>query len=330
MGYKIRWDVGWSCKNYKYDQAKGSETHRSHHFLILDASVQRKMTNPCAMAENPYHVRSISLPTRSHPLAATIEEDLEKLRCSEAFSQTTSAEAICSGLCSLGEVYDLVAELLVLPQTQRVLAQTQNWVEELLDGSVKLVDMCDATRNVLLQVKEDVKDLHSALRRRKGELSMESKLRAYWSSRKKLRKEIRKHLEILKKMDGKTACSPLSDQEKHLQMVVRFLREVKSMTVSIFHSILSFISSSPKTSKWSLISKLRLVNKVEQNGDEVGRVDLALSSLQSHITEMKSVKHAQKQMEALEVRLDSLEGGVERVFRRLIQTRVSLLNILTQ
>ncbi|XP_068645291.1 uncharacterized protein [Aristolochia californica] len=294
----------------------------------------RKMTNPSAMAENPYHVRSISLPTRS-PLVATIEEELEKLRCSEAFSPAASAVAICSGLCSLGEVYDRVAELLVLPQTQQALAQNKNekWVEELLDGSVKLVDICDATRNVLLHMKEDGKELNSALRRRKGELSMESKVSNYLSSRKKLRKEIKKRLATLKKTDGKAACSHLPDQKKHLYMVVTFLQQVKSVTISIFHSILSFLFSSPKASKWSLVSKLMnkgYVNKGEQNTNEVESVDLALSSLQNHITEMESVKQAQKQMELLEVRLDSLEGGLERVFRRLIHTRVSLLNILTQ
>ncbi|KAG9443160.1 hypothetical protein H6P81_019014 [Aristolochia fimbriata] len=298
------------------------------------------MANAATMAENPYHVRSISLPTRSHPLASTIEEELQKLRSSEAFTETTgvpSAAAISSGLCGLGEVYDSVAALLLLPQTQQALAQNRNekWVEELLDGSVKLVDMCDASRNVLLHMKEDAKELHSALRRRKGDQeSMECKIAHYLSSRKKLKKQINKHLATLKKMEGNTACPPLSDQDPHLQMAARFLQEVKSITASIFLSILSFISSSPKSGKWNLISKLMrkgvVVTKGEQNTNEVESVDLALSSLQSHVAEIESVKQAQKQMEALEVRLDSLEGGIERVLRRLIQNRVSLLNILTQ
>ena len=51
------------------------------------------------------------------------------------------------------------------------------WVDELLDiRSVRLLDIWGATRDVISQFNENVGDLQSALRRRKGDACIEYKL----------------------------------------------------------------------------------------------------------------------------------------------------------
>nr|DAD46015.1 TPA_asm: hypothetical protein HUJ06_004245 [Nelumbo nucifera] len=125
-------------------------------------------------SENCQHVRSNSLPARSHPATSTIEEELNKLKAWEELSTSSlKAETICVGLSDLGDVYECVKDLLNLPFTQQALFQFQDqkWVSEVLDTSVKLLDVCGTTRDLLLQMKQSVQDLQSGLRRRKGEES---------------------------------------------------------------------------------------------------------------------------------------------------------------
>ncbi|CBI14780.3 unnamed protein product, partial [Vitis vinifera] len=120
---------------------------------------------------NRCHVRSISLPSRSHPTTLKIQEELNKLRTLEA-SSTSTLETICNGLSGLQELYKCLDELLGLPSTQQALShhQHEKWVNDLLDGPVRILDVCGSVRDVIAQFKEKIRDLQSALRRRKGDL----------------------------------------------------------------------------------------------------------------------------------------------------------------
>lgn len=62
-------------------------------------------------------------------------------------------------------------------------------------------------------------------------------------------------------------------------------------------------------------------NDSENSVNELGSVDWALS-------EGRRRKGAHARLEALENAIERLESGLESVFRRLIQTRASLLNII--
>ncbi|KAE8667549.1 putative Eukaryotic translation initiation factor 3 subunit A [Hibiscus syriacus] len=60
--------------------------------------------------------------------------------------------------------------LLQLPHAQQALDQEQQrkWVEQLLDGSLMLLDVCGTAKDALLQTKESTQELRSILRRRQG------------------------------------------------------------------------------------------------------------------------------------------------------------------
>lgn len=73
-----------------------------------------------SMPEKSYHVRSISLPSTSHPITLKVEEEMNKLKTSAALSSATSAlrlEMIHNGLKDLKNLYHCVGDFLQLPVT---------------------------------------------------------------------------------------------------------------------------------------------------------------------------------------------------------------------
>ncbi|XP_019086196.1 PREDICTED: uncharacterized protein LOC104708089 [Camelina sativa] len=125
------------------------------------------------------HVRSISLPSRSHPSTAAIEESLDKLLIITMNTSTmTSSDSVYSGLSGLEDLYDCTEELLKMGSTQSVLSCSDGrkkkkkkvkgeFMEEMLDGSLRLMDICNVSRDLMVETHERVLGLQSCVRRRK-------------------------------------------------------------------------------------------------------------------------------------------------------------------
>nr|CAD1821271.1 unnamed protein product [Ananas comosus var. bracteatus] len=126
-----------------------------------------------------FHLRSISLPTRPHSLVLKVEEELQKLRDCVA-SPSLTAEMICSAFEGIRNLYGCIEELCCLLSIRNVLShpQQKKLVEQELDRSVKLLDLCDKMRDNLDTMKTNVQDLRSALRRG-AYAALESKLQSY-------------------------------------------------------------------------------------------------------------------------------------------------------
>ncbi|XP_027347789.1 uncharacterized protein LOC113859172 [Abrus precatorius] len=290
-----------------------------------------------------YGVRSISLPTSSHPSTVRIEEELSKFISWEA-SLISKVETICFGLSGLANLYKCIEDLLKLPLTQQALGQHQNekWVNELLDCPVRFLDPLAKTRDSILSMKGSVEELQSALRRRKvGDLNMESLLSTYWTLRRNMRKECTKSLLLLKQIDESFGAPTVLDLNDHLYAVVRVLRETSLIASSIFQSLLVFLSSpilKSKPNKWEFVSRLMqrgvfACNNQQKNINELEKVDLALSSLimdhMSKDAEAEKIQSAHERLETLLVSIEEIENRLECLFRRLINTRVSFLNIFS-
>lgn len=287
-----------------------------------------------------YNVRSISFPARSHPNISRIEEQLNKLSSCEASS--LNAERICARLSGLGEIYRCIEDLLNLPLTQQALAQNQEekWIADMLDDLIRYLDLCSNTRDGVLLMKESVRELQSALRRSKGggESSIEGNVNDYIFCRKKIKREAEKSLASLKQNDS---SSLLNANDHYPSAILKALREASWMTISIFSSLFLFLCVpvlKPKRSKWSLLSKLVHKGAVacegqHENMNELENVDLALATLlgnkASRDLESEKIEAAQKMLEILEISIEEIENELECLFRHLIHTRVSLLNILS-
>nr|XP_016495277.1 PREDICTED: uncharacterized protein LOC107814380 [Nicotiana tabacum] len=279
------------------------------------------------MASYSANNRSISLPSRSHPATEKIEEEFNKFKTWE-FSASPTAEAVYNGLLSLGEVHRYMSDLLNLPLTLQALSKCQDkkWVDEILDKFMRFLDICEATRELVSQFKENVKDVQSLLRRRKGDLSITN----YTSFRKKMKKDAKNLVTILKKMEHEEVVAVM-EADQLVSAVIRVLREVSTMGISVFQNVLVFLSApvSKPISKWSLVS--RLVNKGDQdNVNEIESADVALNSLFKYgSNEVEKIQFVQSKVENLEAHFECIEDGMDNIFRWLIRSRSTLLNVVS-
>ncbi|AES95258.1 hypothetical protein MtrunA17_Chr5g0406501 [Medicago truncatula] len=281
-----------------------------------------------------YHVRSNSFPSQSHPSSSRIEQELTKMKTWEATSTSTS-ESITTGLSFLEDLYISLEDFLHMSSTQKAIAhhQGEKFVEELLDGSVKVLDICGITRDTMLQIKENVQSLQSSLRRRKGKSSIEKSVAEYKFFTKKMKKNVIKLITSLKHMETKFGASSLLNQDQDLAAVITVLSEVIAMNLSIFKSVFSFLIGSPsksKATKWLKVTKLmqKRVVSCEKNLENFNELQCVEASLRTLISEGSNVAH--ERFEALENAIESIENGLENIFRGLVKTRVCLLNIMTQ
>ncbi|KAL9328268.1 hypothetical protein ACSQ67_003271 [Phaseolus vulgaris] len=288
---------------------------------------------------NKFHVRSNSFPTGSHPSISRVEEELSKLKTWEATSTSTS-KSICTGLSLLSDLHISLEDLLNMASTQKLIShhQGEKCMEELMDGSVRILDICDITRDTMLQIKENVKALHSALRRRKGDSSIERIIAEYNLFSKKMKKNAKKLITSLKQMERKFGVSPLLDEDQQLVSLIRMLREVIGLNMSVFQSLLAFLTvpaSKSKATKWLLVAKLMHKGVITceentENSNEFQCVEASLSNLLNEGTNVARVQAAHGRLEALENDIEIIENGLENLFRRMVRTRACLLNIMTQ
>ncbi|XP_058192248.1 uncharacterized protein LOC131309664 [Rhododendron vialii] len=154
-----------------------------------------------------------------------------------------------------------------------------------------------------------------------------------------MNKGAKKLIKDVKLIDDKIASLPLLDQQleddHHVTAVIRVLKEVSSISVFVYNSLLLFFSpriSKPKSKSWSkLLDKSRVACEEQKGkGNELQRVDVGLSNIwqcggSSEVGE--NLKMAQNGLEELEASIESIENGLERLFKGLIKARASLLNI---
>ncbi|TXG59881.1 hypothetical protein EZV62_014454 [Acer yangbiense] len=310
------------------------------------------MENSSSFTDLHLPVRSISLPTRVHPTSVKLESALNHLKTWQISSAVIGAEMLQNGLVGLAEMYSCIEEFISsITQTQQALLRHENGqlLEEALDKSVTLIDTCSSSRDLLLMMKDNVQTLQSALRRRRDSSSIENEISSYITFRKKMNKEIFKSLQALKKLESKNKTTILSnttsDHDQHVSFTIKVLCEATAITISIFRSLLTFVSMSTsnkmKLGGWSLISKLMKMRPLSSSDDrhqkiinQVESVDFAVYSLHgssrsSNGSNTSEVNMTQKMLQGLNVSIEGLETGVDSMFKCLIQNRVSFLNILT-
>ncbi|KAG5530100.1 hypothetical protein RHGRI_030461 [Rhododendron griersonianum] len=188
-------------------------------------------------------------------------------------------------------------------------------------------------------VKQNVQDLQSVLRRKGGDLAIERNINAYNSTRKRVKKESAKCLRALKKMEDQIEPRTLSGVNYHLSNVIRVFREVIFVTISVLRLLFLFLSmpadSTTRSGGWSLIKKLVVTRpRGDKTVNEFGSVDVALQSMHGCIRNDDipniDVQITRRRLEALGNSMEGLESGLDCLYRKLIRSRVSLLNVLAQ
>ncbi|XP_030522990.1 uncharacterized protein LOC115735728 [Rhodamnia argentea] len=241
-----------------------------------------------------FHARSVSLPSKPNPLIPQAEEHLRRIRSSEATA--CSFSSVSHTMSSVVDFYDSVEDLLLFPDTQHALVQ--EGCEEVLERSLSLLDLCTTGKDVITQTKENMQELQSTLRRR-------------WGNDVALRN----------KAEGQSRMTTVS-----------MLREAEEVALRSIESLLTLLVHG-KSRSCSFFGKLihsrRVAADERASNSELEKVDFAVHNLLSHKNGKPiQMEYVQKIVGETESSIQDLEEEVERLIRRLIKTRVSLLNIL--
>ncbi|KAL0314455.1 UNVERIFIED_CONTAM: hypothetical protein Sangu_2289900 [Sesamum angustifolium] len=186
------------------------------------------------------HVRSNSLPSKSHPIVNDVEDHLCRLRSSKGTS--TSSASVTANLEILKDLHEGISNLIQMPSTQEALCNedSERWTNELLEGSLGLVDLCGFTRDILSLTKGSVQDLQSSIRRNRGETTTADDMNAYMTSRKKINKMVNKFIKNFKAYDKNPTA--FSNENSDLKAIVTLLKETEAFDVSVLKSVLILVS----------------------------------------------------------------------------------------
>ncbi|KAL3734359.1 hypothetical protein ACJRO7_023674 [Eucalyptus globulus] len=229
------------------------------------------MADSLEISKTTGHSRSISLPSTSHSLATAVEEQLQKLRSLDATSSSLASSAPRK-LGGLKDLYDCIDDRLQMPLTQKALPHEnhRSSMEVLLDGSLKLLDVCGNVKDVFSQMKECIQELESSSwRKRRRDPEQASEVETYIKSRKTLRKMVTKLLDHVRKMERKNDLRKHSKPEATLSI----LREAEEISFSVFESPLHVLSGPRERSKpisWSLALEMS-IGEIEEGMECVFR-----------------------------------------------------------
>ncbi|XP_044510784.1 uncharacterized protein LOC123229201 [Mangifera indica] len=274
-----------------------------------------------------HHVRSVSLPCRSHPLISQIKTEINELKIWSSKSENRTSAWLCDGLRRLKDVHDSLDDILQLPQTQESLRNQHQWVEKLLEDFLRFVDVYGIFQTSVLALKEEQLAAQVAIRKKD-----DSRVALYLKARKKIAKEMVKLASAIRCIGQYPVPRSLLVSNIANTELAGVVCEAVEVTLLVTEALFSGISSSfaSRKSSWMglRLSKRAKSLKVEESIEEFQQVSAEiLWGLRKKDDE--HVDKVLKKMQHLEGCICSVDSVSEKAFRSLINTRVSLLNTLT-
>ncbi|KAL0314457.1 UNVERIFIED_CONTAM: hypothetical protein Sangu_2290100 [Sesamum angustifolium] len=155
-------------------------------------------------------------------------------------------------------------------------------------------------------------------------------MNAYVASRKKINKMVTKYIKNLKGFNQNSTA--LLDKDYDLKAIGKMLKETEALAFSILKSVLILMAGEKERSKqksWSLLSKFTQTSRVHSEVQQEAGAENSCSF--NTFKSLKSMDNIalQSTLKASEMTIEKLEEGLEALFRSLVKTRVSLLNVLS-
>ncbi|XP_021861392.2 uncharacterized protein [Spinacia oleracea] len=277
-----------------------------------------------------HQIRSLSIPSKLNPINQKIEQELRRLRAKEEASASTStSESIIIGVSGLGKLYECINQALSLPMTQQTLSlqQYEKHVCELLKGCSSLLNICNSIKEAVLHQREATNNLESSLSEKEESSKIGSNVASYTCSRKEGIRKIRDILSSLNQLNAQV----LEEEDCHLSTVIKSLRCVSIINLSVFESLLCFLSMPVAKPKRSLVSKLMNKGTGKCNtGNEMNDLDIVLHQLVSGklVTEEKLLFTLKKSKALVDV-MQGIEIKLENICKHLSETKVCLIKVVS-
>ncbi|MQL95021.1 hypothetical protein Taro_027686 [Colocasia esculenta] len=220
--------------------------------------------------DKSYHVRSTSLPCRSHPLVSQLEDEVRTTRTWQSSAELAgppSSAWLRSGLIRLELLHLALDDLLRLPQTADSLrrsngADSSCLAERLLDDFLCFADAYGTFRSALVRLQELQSAAQVAVRRRDG-----ARLASVARSLREAEKEVAAlalPLREASRLAEPALLAAPSGRSAAYVLLAGMLREVESVTVSVsaavFQGTAAALSSAtaavaPKSSCWRALRR---------------------------------------------------------------------------
>jgi Arabidopsis protein of unknown function len=260
--------------------------------------IARSISLPLSLSHKKatYHMRSVSLPCRSHPLIFSLEEQIQAVR-SWASKPERSSVWIEAGLTHIELLQLALEDFLQLSQTQETIFQATS-LNQLLDELLQLVDFYSSFLSNIETLKQCNSEVQSALRRQDG-LQMAASLRSHRHVEKQI-------VQLVSGLRGMTKCKhlTLSSDAKELEtagILVDAIHATAFASMAVFMGVGALSAAAMKS----------------------------LKALKKRSTDTQNDIEALEKFEEQEERIRNIEFSSERVYRSLLNSRISLLNIST-
>ncbi|KAM0916420.1 hypothetical protein ACQ4PT_010203 [Festuca glaucescens] len=255
-----------------------------------------------------YHVRSVSLPCRSHPLLAHLCTHIAAVR-----SWVAAPASPSTGLAHLDALHAALGELLLLPEARAALHHGSATAACLLDGFLLLADAHGAFQETVVELRAHAAEAQAALRRR-DDARLASAVRSLRRAEKELAR-LAASVRSAAKFPTPSASSSAAEVE-----VSGALAESLAAAACASAAVFSAVESVSSTATTAMASKKTMTSSF---------MSLVKSSTKPASDEEKEVAALEK-LDEVEACVAEMENGSDKVFRSILHTRVALLNIQTQ
>ncbi|KAG5406254.1 hypothetical protein IGI04_012373 [Brassica rapa subsp. trilocularis] len=245
-----------------------------------------------------YHVRSCSLPARLPSNGLNhIQQLLSKLPTDNNNS-----------LSLLSQLYESISHLFNDSPASSLLPH-HSFFTHLLDLSLVHLDLCSKLRDITCRIKDCLRDLRSAFRRRGhgGDFTIRCHVKAFVRSRRLIHKDLAKLLLLLKQTDHPSIEST--------HPLITLLRQVCSQTCRSFRTVMLSLSSSvpkPRPSRWALVSKLVIKNVTNTSAQVHSGDRTEFQMMDEELQRFCSAKEIKKEgIKSLIALLDNVDVVVE-------------------
>uniref|UniRef100_A0ACD6AAI4 Uncharacterized protein n=1 Tax=Avena sativa TaxID=4498 RepID=A0ACD6AAI4_AVESA len=254
-----------------------------------------------------YHVRSVSLPCRSHPLLSHLCTHIAAVRTWVADPSSAS-----TGLAHLDALHAALAELLLLPEAISALKHGSATSTCLLDGFLVLADAHGAFQETVIEINAHASEAQAAVRRH-DDNRLASAVRSLRRAEKDLAR-LAASVQTAIKFPTATLSTSTNAAEVEMSGVLAEAVAAAACASAAVFSAVEVVSASATA---ALASKKTVTSSL-------------MSLVKSGKAAAASDEDRLEMLQTVEACVAEMESRSDRVFRSILRTRVALLNIQTQ